>query len=64
MRHGATEVVHVTAEAVADVNSVRLPTQPVKVGVTAAAVSAERQSAAFGLGVVRIIDAYKRSTET
>lgn len=58
MRHSPPEVVHSAAEAVADVNAVRLPPQPVERCVVAAQVCAEGELAHLCFGVVRVVDAH------
>lgn len=63
MWHGAAEVIDGTAEAVADVDAVGLPAQPVERGVVAAQVCAEGKRAALRLRVVRVVDAHKCSAQ-
>lgn len=63
MGHSSSEVIDCAAEAVSDVDAVRLPIQPVEGVVVAAAVSAEGQSTNLGLRVVGVVDAHERCTD-
>ena len=64
MRNSSSEVVDRTAEAVSDVDAVRLPPEPVERTVVATAVRAELTSAGLRQRVVRVIDAYERCADT
>lgn len=59
MWHESPELVDGAAEAVPDVNAVRLPSDPVEGGVVPASVRAELQATGLSQGVMRVIDAHE-----
>lgn len=60
MWHSSPEFIDIAAEAVAEVNPVGLPADPVERCVVATPVCAERQGSDLLLGVVGIVDAHER----
>lgn len=59
MWDGPPEVIDLAAEAVAQVDSVNMPTDPVEGSVVAAAIRAEGQSANLCFSVVWVVDAHE-----
>ena len=63
MWNSSPEVVDCTAEAVSDVDAIRLPVEPAERTVVATAVRAEGQGLYLRLCVVRVVDAHERRAD-
>lgn len=59
MRDSPSEIVNTAAEAVSNINTVRLPAEPAEGAVVATTVRTECEVTNFGLGIVGVVYAYE-----
>lgn len=60
---GPSEVIYITAEAVPEVDTIWLPSEPVEGGIVTTPVCTESECASLCKRIVRVVDAHERGSQ-